>query len=310
MTWGYSGNTAGIPSLGSYEEVKNHFDTVAPIRGRTIECRPLGRNRRHTHVEILKHDRSILTDDEPLGKLVRTYAYKLYNTECIEWFPDGTVTLTHGNWQSPMTMQFLTYSLAKLGHIDSARNKWYFVNKQGKNFLIDNGITLIKEGDFYVAETVVVEKKYKANRKALNALRKKYKSFIDYGKTALSMEPFLERLEVAEANHGLSFKNVQLTPTYSWTNERTDVENRTKLFLALDKANESGDLAMMYELMTYVACNAGSYNYRRQKIECSPQQFDRFFGDVLKYQYAKDVFIAVDVPEGEMFHDENKKYFK
>jgi hypothetical protein len=312
MSWGYQGyNTAGIPSLGHYDEVQEHYKSVAPIRGRTHEVRPLGRNRRHDHVTINQHDRLILSDDEPLGKLVRTYSYRMYQTDCVEWFPDGKINVKHGNWTSPTTMQFLTFSLAQFGHIDSIRGKWYFVNKQGRNFLMGKGITLVKEGDGYVAETVVVEKRYKANRKALNALRKKYRSFIEYGKTALSLDPNVTRLEVAEAGHGLSFKNVQLTPSYNWNGKQdADIENRTKLFQALDKVNESGDLTLMYELMTYVACNAGAYNYRDQGVVCSPQQFTKFFDDVLKYQYANDVFTAIDVAQDEMFHDENKKYFK
>jgi hypothetical protein len=312
MSYGYNGyNSAGIPALSNYDEVQEHYKSVAPIRGRPTDVRPLGRNRRHDHVTINQLDRSILSDDEPLGKLVRTYSYRLYQTDCVEWFPDGKINVKHGDWNSPTTMQLLTFSLAKFGHIDSVRGKWYFVNKQGKNFLMSRGITLVKEGDWYVAETVVVEKRYKANRKALNTLRKKYKSFIDYGKTALSLDPNVTRLEVAEAGHGLSFKNVQLTPSYNWHGKQdADIENRTKLFQALDKVNESGDLTLMYELMTYVACNAGAYNYRNQGVVCSPQQFTKFFDDVLKYQFAKEAFIEVDVPEGEMFHDENKKYFK
>lgn len=312
MSYGYNGyNSAGIPALSNYDEVQEHYKSVAHIRGRTPDVRPLGRNRRYDHVTINQLDRSILSDDEPLGKLVRTYSYRLYQTDCVEWFPDGKINVKHGDWNSPTTMQLLTFSLAKFGHIDSVRGKWYFVNKQGRNFLIGKGITLVKEGDGYVAETVVVEKRYKANRKALNTLRKKYKSFIDYGKTALSLDPNVTRLEVAEAGHGLSFKNVQLTPSYNWHGKQdADIENRTKLFQALDKVNESGDLTLMYELMTYVACNAGAYNYRNQGVVCSPQQFTKFFDDVLKYQYANDVFTAIDVAQDEMFHDENKKYFK
>jgi hypothetical protein len=312
MGWGQTTyNSAQIPALSNYAEVQEHYKKVVPIRGRTPETRPLGKNRRHTWVTIEQQDRSVISDDEPVGKLMRTYSYRLYRTDCIEWFPDGKVSVKSDGWKSPTTMQFMTFSLAKLGHIDSVRGKWYFVNKQGKNFLVGNGITLVKEGDVYVAETVVVEKRYKANRKALNALRKKYRSFIEYGKTTLSMDSSLTRLEVAEAGHGLSFDNVQLTPSsYNWNRKPADIENRAKLFLALDKVNESGDLTLMYELMTYVACNAGGYSYRTQKIECSPQQFERFFNDVLKYEFAKDVFTAIDVAEGEMFHDENKKYFK
>jgi hypothetical protein len=312
MGWGQTTyNTAQIPAFSTFDEVKKHHDSVVPIRGRSKETKPLGKRRNYCHMTIVRNTRSVLSEDEPVGKFMETYSYQLYSTNCIEWFPDGKVSVKSDGWNSPTTMQFMTFSLAKLGRIDSVRGKWYFVNKRGKNFLVGNGITLVKEGDVYVAEAVVVEKRYKANRKALNALRKKYRSFIDYGKTTLSMDPSLTRLEVAEAGHGLSFNNVQLTPTYNWHRHKdADVENRAKLFLALDKVNESGDLNLMYELMTYVACNAGHYSYNTQKIQCSPQQFERFFNDVLKYEFAKDVFTSVDVPEGEMFHDENKKYFK
>jgi hypothetical protein len=259
---------------------------------------------------IVRNTRSVISDDEPLGKFMDTYSYRLYQTDCVEWFPDGKVHIKHQGWTSPTTMQFMTYSLAKLGRIDSVRGKWYFVNTQGRNFLLDKGITLVKEGEVYVAESAVVENRYKANRKALNALRKKYKNFIDYGKTALSIDPYLSRLEVAEACHGLSFNNVQLTPSYQWNSKQNaDVENRAKLFLALDKANESGDLTLMYELMTYVACNAGQFDYRGQKIKCSPKKFADFFDDVLKYQFADEVFTVEAVVSGEPFYDSNKKYF-
>jgi hypothetical protein len=312
MGWGQSTyNTAQIPSLSTFAEVKKHHDSVDPIRGRVQETRPLGKRRNYCHMTIVRNSISILSDDEPLGKFVETYSYRLYQTDCIEWFPDGKVHVKHQGWTSPTTMQFMTYSLAKLGRIDSVRGKWYFVNTQGRNFLLDKGITLVKEGEVYVAESVVVENRYKANRKALNALRKKYKNFIDYGKTALSIDPNITRLEVAEACHGLSFNNVQLTPSYQWNSkENADVENRAKLFLALDKAEESGDLTLVYELMTYVACNAGQYSYHSQKITCSPKKFAEFFDDVLKYQFAEDVFTKEAVTSGEQFHDNNKKYFK
>jgi hypothetical protein len=104
---------------------------------------------------------------------------------------------------------------------------------------------------------------------------------------------------------------VQLTPSYNWNNRKSaDVENRAKLFLALDKSNESGDLTLIYELMTYVACNAGQYSYTSQKITCSSKRFAEFFDDVLKYQFAEDLFTVVPVVDGEQFHDSNKKYFK
>lgn len=310
MGWGYGiQNTAEIPALNNFDEVKKHHDSVAPIRGRIKETKPLGKRRNYCHMTIVRNRRSVISDDEPLGKFMDTYSYRLYQTDCVEWFPDGKITVKHQGWNSPTTMQFMTYSLAKLGRIDSVRGKWYFVNKQGKNFLMDKGITLVKEGDAYVAESVVMENRYKANRKALNALRKKYKNFIDYGKTALSIDPNITRLEVAEACHGLSFSNVQLIPSFRWNREPTDVENRAKLFLALDKAEESGDLTLVYELMTYVACNAGQYSYDSQRIVCSPKKFADFFDDVLKYQFAKEVFTVVPAVDGEPFHDNNKKYF-
>lgn len=311
MGWGYTPyNSAGIPALATYEEVKAYYDKVIPIRGRTPECRPLGKNRRYTWFRIYKNRLSVEGGvDNPLGTFIDTYSYSFYRDNDIEFFPDGKIKVRNSHWHNPSMLQFFTYSLAQLGTIDSVKGKWYFVNKAGKNFLMDNGLVLVKEGEVYVAENVVKEKRYKANRKELNALRKKYKLFIDYGATMLGMSPYIERIEVAEASHGLTFKDTSLIPFVNWERKNPDIENRTKLFLALDKFSESGDLTLLYELATYVACSGGEFTYRSQKIECTPARFKRFFSEVLKHEYRDQVFTVEEQEVGSMFHDDNKKYF-
>jgi hypothetical protein len=311
MGWGYTPyNSAGIPALSTYEEVKAHYEKVIPIRGRTPECRPLGSNRRYKWFQVRKNRISVEGGvDNPLGTFADTYSYSFYSNNDIEFFPDDTIKVQNASWHSPSVLQFFTYSLAKIGTIDSVRGKWYFVNKMGKNFLMDNGLVLVKEGDVYVAENAVKEKRYKANRKELNAIRKKYKVFIDYGSTMLGMSPYIDRLEVAEASHGLTFQDTSLMPFMDWQNKKPDIENRRKLFLALDEFNESGDLTLLYELATYVACSGGNYAYRSQRIECSPEKFKRFFTEVLKHEYRDQLFTAEEQEVGTVFHDDNKKYF-
>jgi hypothetical protein len=207
-------------------------------------------------------------------------------------------------------MGFLTFSLKAFGFIVSKRGKWYFQNNKNENFLMPNGEILLRKGEdgFYRPKEQATEKRYRLNRKAINAIRKKYKSFIDYGRNVLSIDPTVTRLEVAEASHGLSFQDTHIVPYYSWSDQTTDAENRTKLFNALDVFNQSGDLQLAYELFTYIAHAAGGFSYREQKLICEPKQFVNKIDEVIKYHFSEEIFTEEEVVAGVIFHDNNIKY--
>jgi hypothetical protein len=142
----------------------------------------------------------------------------------------------------------------------------------------------------------VQEYRYTANRKALNALRKRYKDFIEYGKNILLISPQVE-------TEGKSWNEGVLTYSY-YSNDKA-VRNRTHMFKELDKLNESGDLEIAYAMLMKMGHAFGDYKGR-----ISPEMFSRGFSEVLKYQFNEQAFVAIPVTIGEAFYDRNARYFR
>ena len=309
--WGF-GNSAGLRPIGSFKEAKHKYEDTTPIRGRKEDVRPLGSVRRYTDHRIVKNLKSVEEAGNPLGRWQESYSAKLYRTDCIEWFDDGSIEVGTGGWQSPTTQSFLNYTLQnRLGTFNSFNGKWYFRNyANGMDYYLDGfskrrlrfeptGNQVQTNGGMMEAFTVVnpvQEYRYKANRKALNALRRKYKNFIEYGKMMLLMTPQVD-------TDGKSWGQDVLT--YSHYRREEALSNRTRMFKELDKFNESGDLEIALAMMTKIGHAFGDYKGRITSAE-----FVRGFAEVLKYQFNEQAFVATPVPIGEAFYDRNAKYFK
>lgn len=84
----------------TYEEVKAHYESIKPIRGRAVEIRPCG-SRRKDWQQIVKHDDG-------------SYSYSLYQTDCVTFKPDDTIIISANypdrgvNWHTPCTGEFIT----------------------------------------------------------------------------------------------------------------------------------------------------------------------------------------------------------
>ena len=313
MSWGWSTyNCAKLPALANYQQAKEHYEKVIPIRGRSQVVKPLGEVRRFCWYRIEKLVDAVQSEAEPLGVYRDIYACTLHGEPYILFMPDDTIEVKAHKWQSPTLKHFLTYSLRAFGQVESFRGKWYFVNKAGNSYLLsqkDKSLILKKDGEYYVPTNCEVEKKYKADRKAMNKILKRYKTFMDYGKTALAIDPKITRLELAEAKHGLDFGNVQLV-SYYWRNGEAVTTNRANFIRALDVFNASGDLNLAYELLSYVAYDAGHYSYRDMQATCQPISFDNRMKEVFKYYFRDEVFTSIEQPLGVAFFDANAKYFK
>ena len=85
-------------------------------------------------------------------------------------------------------------------------------------------------------------------------------------------------------------------------------KHRAKLLEHLNKAIASNDLDAMYKLATYCGYSFSQYDYYEGYV-CEPATFVRGFNEVLKYQYALQVFEAVEAEKGKAFIDRNAKYF-
>jgi hypothetical protein len=330
MSWGYGNNynPANIPALSSYAEAKTHFESVAPIRGRANpECnKPLGKNRRYTWYRIMQRQTSKLIEGDPIGEYVTTYGAQLYGGGngvvtplTVEFHENGDLDINL-EYACPTTKNFVSFVLAKLGRVESLSGKWYWINRHDNSQyplrlmsrLGEYGLNRFRiDGNGLVPIDAKPEHRYAVNRKAMNAIRKRFKPFLDYAHNALSIHGLYDRIEVAEFSHGINFET-QFTHS-RWSNEEGRakcVENRNNLFSAMEKASETGDLGMQYELLTLLACQAGRYSYREQRYICDKGEFSNFLTNLIKIHYRDTVMDKHEMPVGKAFFDRNGKYFK
>lgn len=305
--WGY-GNSAQLVQLHSYEEARNKYDMTKPIRGRVEDTRPLGRNRSYTDRTIKMNMRA--EPDDFVGKWVRTYSANLWGTDYVEWFPDGKLALTTKGYSSPTIFSTINYLVADAyGELESVNGKWYFKAKDGKKYYCD-GKTMMLEptgeefSQFggYIAKVMkpvnpIQEHKYRANRKELNAIRKHYRKFIDYGKAMLSIDNTLPEKGTRYEWHYYRFLGNKW-----WRQEA--IGNRDRVFKMVDNFLATDDLDQAYQAATELGHGFGYYSKK-----CEVSEWVRGFDEMIKYRHADKAFIKEPVEIGQAFYDRNAKYF-
>jgi hypothetical protein len=206
-------------------------------------------------------------------------------------------------------MSVLYYSTASFGSVFSERGKWYFTNKAGKSYVLNDELPLHNKDGLYEPITIRQEHRHKADRKAMNAVARKYKLFVDYATQMLLIEPNVTRLEMAEFVKGIDFKSPDIIPDNRWRGDKVSGENRAKVLKYIDKFTATGDLGLAYELSCYLAVAFGEWQYSANLTRCTPDRFKRGFKEVLKYSFRDEVFVKEAQEVGVPFHDVNKKYF-
>jgi len=164
--------------MRGYDYYKHKYQNIKPIRGRAVECKPLGKRSRDW--ETIEKDAN------------EVYSAKLYRTECVRYHPNGDIQLVCGSWGTPITADFIHthspfYCYKKYNKI------WIHVrnNKGGEDRLYpipetDEGLTLryVGEGEDFTYEptvAVVVEQVVVDRAKAKDA-RKPMKPFLDWSR--------------------------------------------------------------------------------------------------------------------------------
>lgn len=160
----------GLPVLETYEEALHRYNNTAPIRG--TEVRPLGRRRDHGVFRIEKHGVAIVCI--------------MWSTPIVTYYPNGTVQLRTGGWDTPTTAQALRRLLGRIGHVYSTGGRLVIRLKEGE-FPVDGLVLQKGESVRYVptnAEPCVV---HKINRAKAKAVRQQYAAFLTYAKGVLSL---------------------------------------------------------------------------------------------------------------------------
>ena len=314
-------NSARLPSMVNYAYAKKVFEDAVPYRGRYPIEKPLGRNRRYDHMQIHQRIRSIEVEGDPLGQFATTICCKLYETDCIEFYPDESIVLCVNTWRGPTTMMFMNYTLQEhIGSVQSESGKWYFVNKGGEAFPMPTGkgeemhIHFV-DGYGFRPKDCKPEHKYKVRRKEMNRLRKYYSDFIEYGRSMLLADGGIgTHQEVSDETKGLGFggSNFIGNRVYQQYGESKTIsvpEQRAKLMGMVEEAMVNNDLEMKYKLMKIVASISCHYDYRTSTQKCKPDTFVMMFNELIKYQHRDSIFEAVEQEIGVPFRDRNGYVF-
>jgi len=305
--WGF-GNSAGLVQLRSFDEAKRKWDNTLPIRGRSKDCKPLGRNRRYNDRTIQKHWRAV--EDGFVGKYVESYTANLWGTNYVEWFSDGRLFVRTGGYSSPTVTATINYSVADgYGDLYSHNGKPYFKTKDGKSYVMTaEGLMMeptgeevqINAGMARVMRPLnpVQEYKYRANRKEMNKIRKHYKKFIDYGNAMYSIDSHIPE---KKDNRVSGYYYHQFT--YSkWNNDQIKL-NRSRVFKMINEFIDTDNLEIAYK----AACEIG-HGFGWNGC-CSTKDFNNGMSEMIKYLFKDSVFHKEAMPIGEAFYDRNAKYF-
>lgn len=170
-------------SLSIYQRLKNRFESVKPIRGRAVECRPIG-DRRRDWEQIVK----VLT---PMGE---SYGARLYDTDCVVVAPNGDMYLTIDRWATPLTAQWIQrYS----GLPCYKKYNAIWIEVDGRTIPISKGEKLhlqfkgenmgISKSNWYSCDKQVVKKQKVIDRAKIKEVRDTIKEFRNFAKTMVTL---------------------------------------------------------------------------------------------------------------------------
>jgi hypothetical protein len=143
----------------------------------------------------------------------------------------------------------------------------------------------------------IQEYKYRANRKAMNAVRKRYKKFIDYGIAMFSIDDQLPTKENQTTWHRYEL-------TYSkWLNDASK-ENRVKVFKLIDGYIDTDNLELAYQASVEIGHSFGGHGGK-----CTVVEFVDGMTEIFKYRYKDEVFAKEAIEVGTPFYDRNARYF-
>ena len=159
-----------------YNYYQHKWLVTKPIRGRSEDIRPIGKRRRdwETVVRIERDG-------------VVSYGAKLYDTVCVEYFPDGAVTVRCGAWSTYSTADFIS-RFSPFRCWKQHNKLWIEVN--GKFAPVTSeGVKLKEEphgNEYYFAEPIVIQKSVVDRAKA-KEVREPLQPFLAFAKSFLAM---------------------------------------------------------------------------------------------------------------------------
>lgn len=156
----------------TYADAKRLHDSTKPIRGRSLEVRPLGARRDVDTYSVRMRGENV--------------EFVLYRTPVVTYRPNGDVVVKTDGWSSVSTHQFIEQVLGF--RCNGVKRNTVLAVKEAngvtRKYIIPKNKSVVlgfQDGNWRVAQHDTLYE-YRLNRKAANAVRKKYADFINYVK--------------------------------------------------------------------------------------------------------------------------------
>jgi hypothetical protein len=160
-----------------YEQYKKAWHNIKPIRGRSPDTRPIGKRRRDWEQIVRMVD----------ANGVESYGAKLYNTVCVEYFPDGSILLRSGGWVTPSTAAFIS-DHSPFGCWKQNNNLWVRRTNDDLTLPLGNELRFTwDEQKGYICPEMPVIKKSVIDREKAKAARAPLKPFLNFARAFLTL---------------------------------------------------------------------------------------------------------------------------
>jgi len=176
-------------SLSMFENFKNRFNNTKPIRGRSVECRPIGRRSRDWEQVVQRYIVDEVATDIVSGE---AYGAHLYKTDCVLYTADGSIHVKTDGYDTPTTAEFINRYLPKDMRCYKKYNKIWITYRE-QSYVIDSGSATIFDYykvdglDCYSVRNPKSLTQKVIDKAKMKTARDKLKGFRDYAKIMLKL---------------------------------------------------------------------------------------------------------------------------
>ena len=333
---GHYVKTDSLPALRNYEQAERHWRGVVPIRGngRNAGKRPLG-DRRLTHMTIRKGK------THQSGQEVDVIRCRLYATDCVNFYSDGTVRLSAEEYMTLSTRAFINTIIQSFGGVVEAPKGLYnsgvsiydlpsrragvystfdqnyqtrggMSDKITSKHLWESSIVLGKDRLPITPERATV---HRINRKAMNEVRRLNEPFLKYAKAMVKVAyPADTQVSGYEYNSKIIDKHVREhtdghRSIYNINRSSFPDPDTVSTFCNIMRSDVIEDWADMLDICaTLTMSKAWSTVHREAMFHYNPKHIHQAIDDILKRGYSNAILSEVVLPVGEVKPNPNQKY--
>ena len=225
--------------MSNYKFYKDKWESIKPIRGRSIDVRPAGKRSRDWETIT-----RAVTQDEA-GNTVVTFGAKLHGTECVQYFPNGDIVLRTNGWNTPSTAEFI-HEHSPFTCFKQNNKLWVRLRRQPDLLTMVNNVVMyplptelrlrcILENNTYEPDNPKPIMQRVVDRAKAKAARAPMQPFLQFVKTFLAMSDGWVMHETMMEFFDMSDFGYRLKPAYA-------LQTKSGLYEALSNAKPDDHL--------------------------------------------------------------------